>query len=59
VAETALALITPTESHTHQTSDFDKDNPQLVAETALALITPTESQGVWRNVEKKKGLEKG
>lgn len=60
--DTALASLTDTmdmgrnkRQHISDSSDSDKDNPQLVAESALALITPTESQGVWKEVEKKKG----
>lgn len=41
--------------HISDTSDSDKDNPQLVANTMLALISPTKTQGWWRKVEKKQG----
>ncbi len=60
--DTTLARISDTmdmgrnkRQHMLDTSNSDKDNPQLVAETTLALITQTESQGGWRKVEKKKG----
>lgn len=41
--------------HISDSSDSDKEIPQLVAESALALISPTEPQGIWKKVEKKKG----